>query len=133
MPRPRSTQVPVYLCPSVSDTSLNYTVKDGGGNPLAQFAARITWRAGQYDVWDLPDPQLQQVANGVFFRNGKITIAQISDGTSDTVFFGEQTPYHSDSTWVGIVPARPPAPRRGSPTPAATLPRRRSTCIAGRA
>ena len=54
--------------------------------------------------WDDPAPNLSGLANGIFFRNSCIRIADISDGASKTVFFGEQTPLHSDSTWVGIVP-----------------------------
>ena len=98
------TPIAIYKCPSVSDDSPTYNVKDGGGNTMAVFArANYVASAGQYDVWDLPDPQLGQIANGVFYRNSRIRIADITDGTSHTVFMGEQTPYHSDSTWVGIV------------------------------
>ena len=100
-----TTVLPLFCCPSVSDLSTTYTVKDGSGNPLAQFArANYVASAGQYDVWDDPAPNLSGVANGVFFRNSRIRISDITDGSSNTVFFGEQTPIHSDSTWVGIVP-----------------------------
>ncbi len=99
------TQIGVYRCPSVSDDSTSYTVKDGSGNPMALFSrANYVLSAGQYDIWDLPDPGAGRLANGIFFRNSQIRISDIPDGTSHTVFMGEQTPYHSDSTWVGIVP-----------------------------
>ncbi len=40
--------------------------------------------------------------------NGRLNL--LTDGTSRTVFFGEQTPSHSDSTWVGIVPGSQTCP-----------------------
>jgi prepilin-type N-terminal cleavage/methylation domain-containing protein/prepilin-type processing-associated H-X9-DG protein len=99
------TSIPIYLCPSVSDLSTTYTVKDGSGNALAVFArAHYVASAGQYDVWDDPAPNLTGLANGPFFRNSQIRVVDIPDGLSKTVFMGEQTPMHSDSTWVGIVP-----------------------------
>ena len=100
-----TTPIALFRCPSVSDLSTTYTVSDGSGNPLAVLArANYVASAGQYDVWDDPAPNLSGLANGVFFRNSQIRIADITDGSSKTVFFGEQTPMHSDSTWVGIVP-----------------------------
>jgi type II secretory pathway pseudopilin PulG len=100
-----TTPIALFRCPSVSDLSTTYTVSDGSGNPLAVFArANYVASAGQYDVWDDPAPNLTGLANGVFFRNSQIRTADITDGSSKTVFFGEQTPMHSDSTWVGIVP-----------------------------
>jgi prepilin-type processing-associated H-X9-DG protein len=41
---------------------------------------------------------------GVFFRNSKIKIASIIDGTSNTIIAGERSSNHSPSTWTGAVP-----------------------------
>ncbi len=46
----------------------------------------------------------------MFFRNSHIRISDITDGTSHTMFVSEQTPAHSDSTWVGIVPGAATCP-----------------------
>jgi prepilin-type N-terminal cleavage/methylation domain-containing protein/prepilin-type processing-associated H-X9-DG protein len=43
-------------------------------------------------------------AVGVFYRNSKINIAAITDGTSQTVMAGERSSNHSPSTWTGAVP-----------------------------
>jgi prepilin-type N-terminal cleavage/methylation domain-containing protein/prepilin-type processing-associated H-X9-DG protein len=63
---------------------------------------------------------------GVFYRNSKIKIASIIDGTSNTIIAGERSSNHSPSTWTGAVPGgrcpawmanQPPSPY--SPPPGA--------------
>ncbi len=44
------------------------------------------------------------VADGVFYRNSRIRIADVTDGTSNTVFLGEHSSSLSDKTWVGVIP-----------------------------
>ena len=42
--------------------------------------------------------------DGVFYRNNKTRMVDVSDGTSNTVFLGEHTSRLRDKTWVGVVP-----------------------------
>jgi hypothetical protein len=42
--------------------------------------------------------------DGAFYRNSRVRIADVQDGTSNTVFIGEHTSRLSDKTWVGVVP-----------------------------
>jgi prepilin-type N-terminal cleavage/methylation domain-containing protein/prepilin-type processing-associated H-X9-DG protein len=103
--------IPGYCCPSVSDASITYEVKDAGGTVLAVFSrAHYVACAGRLNVWDNPAANLTPFADGVLFRNSRIRMQDVSDGTSRTIFVGEQTPLHSDSTWVGIVPGATTCP-----------------------
>jgi prepilin-type N-terminal cleavage/methylation domain-containing protein/prepilin-type processing-associated H-X9-DG protein len=102
--RAAATVVSEFLCPSVPDDGPTYEVKDSGGKVLAVFArAHYVASAGRVDPWNTPG-DLTAIADGVFFRNSRVRIKDITDGTSKTAFIGEQTSSHSNSTWVGIVP-----------------------------
>jgi prepilin-type processing-associated H-X9-DG protein len=114
------TVISVYRCPSVGEQSLTYIVKDENSNPLKPSGAAVEFSrshyvlcAGRYDAWTDPRPDLSSIADGVFFRNSRIRAKDIIDGLSHTMFAAEQTPTHSDSTWVGIMPgaATCPTPR----------------------
>jgi prepilin-type N-terminal cleavage/methylation domain-containing protein/prepilin-type processing-associated H-X9-DG protein len=117
--------IPTYLCPSVSDQTPSYEVRNEAGDRLAEFSrANYVANAGHFAVWEKPLQNLTVEANGVFFRNSRLSVKNITDGTSNTVFMGEQTPIHSDSTWVGIVPGAVTCPTKLFPVahcePAAT-------------
>ncbi len=101
-----TTVVPMFLCPSAANDTPTYDVLDQSGNKLAAFSrSNYVANAGREDVWEITsDAELRKVADGPFYRNSRLRIADMTDGLSNTVFFGEQTPFHSDSTWVGIVP-----------------------------
>lgn len=108
---PVKTMLPAYLCPTAVNMTPVYNVVDAGNNPLAVFArANYVGMAGQRSPWDTyydPSTDLGQVAppaNGVLFRNSTTRMAGITDGLSQTMIVAEKTPYHSDSTWVGVVP-----------------------------
>ena len=47
---------------------------------------------------------VSKVADGPFYRNAKINMRDVVDGTSNTIFMGEHSSSLSDKTWVGIVP-----------------------------
>lgn len=102
-----ATPLPAYYCPSATAGGPLYNVVGPApGNPVLASFSRSTYVgvAGQVEVWDNPAADLSKFANGVLYRNSRTRIADIRDGTSTTLIVGEQTPYHSDSTWVGVVP-----------------------------
>lgn len=106
------TSLPIYLCPTAPQETLTYEVLDGSGAVLAEFArANFVANAGALDVWGVPLADLSGLADGPLYRNSRTREADVRDGLSQTVFVGEQTPSHSDSTWVGIMPGAVTCPR----------------------
>ena len=118
---PVQTVLPQYICPSAVGMGKPavYSVIDANGNTLATFGrSNYVGVAGRFSPWQQYfDPGLdlstivvgtlfgQQVTtDGVLYRNSHTNIAEILDGTSHTLIVSEKTPYHSDSTWVGVVP-----------------------------
>jgi prepilin-type N-terminal cleavage/methylation domain-containing protein/prepilin-type processing-associated H-X9-DG protein len=100
-----TTRISSFRCPSVSDDSTTYSVLAADGSTMYTFArGHYAAMAGRMNVWDNSSPILSNIADGVFYRNSKTRLRDILDGTSKTMFVAEQTPLHSDSTWVGIVP-----------------------------
>jgi prepilin-type N-terminal cleavage/methylation domain-containing protein/prepilin-type processing-associated H-X9-DG protein len=64
---------------------------------------------------------------GLFYRNSRNRMADVRDGTSNTIFAGERSGDHSPSTWTGAVPGgrcpawmavQPPSPYSPPPGPA---------------
>ena len=106
---PAKTPLSAYLCPTAVNTANTYNVVNSTGTVLATFSrSNYVANAGRVEVWDgatvAAAADLSGIADGPFYRNSRTQIRDVTDGLSNTVFFGEQTPTHSDSTWVGIVP-----------------------------
>ncbi len=82
-PTAAATPLSIYRCPTVSDGSLTYTVKDANGSAMAEFSrSHYVACSGRPDVWEDPDgTQIPKLADGVFFRNSHIRIREITDGT----------------------------------------------------
>jgi prepilin-type processing-associated H-X9-DG protein len=72
--------------------------------------------AGNYvAVFGISEPGVD--GEGIFFRNSKIRIADITDGTSTTMFIGERSFRLGLATWVGAVTGATLVPPPGSPSP----------------
>jgi prepilin-type N-terminal cleavage/methylation domain-containing protein/prepilin-type processing-associated H-X9-DG protein len=70
---------------------------------------------------------LGAAGTGLFFRNSRTRIADVTDGLSNTMIVGERSGNHSPSTWTGAVPGGrcpawmatvPPSPYSPPPGPA---------------
>lgn len=90
----RQTYVAVFVCPSsVAGTALD----------LAELSLVIApgGYAGMFGSNELEeDPG---GGNGVFFRNSRVRLADISDGASNTLTVGERSHRGARTTWVGAV------------------------------
>jgi prepilin-type N-terminal cleavage/methylation domain-containing protein len=102
------TALKVYLNPGAPNNTGTMQVKDIRGNVLAEFGqSHYVANVGNDEPWGyqppLDDHGWRKTANGPFYRNSKVALAEITDGLSNTVFLGEHTTV-SDKTWVGVVP-----------------------------
>ena len=136
--------LPLFLCPSTSGPTSPVEVVDENENPYSPdgeplLLGRSTYVAshGQESCWgecgsaltgeifsDIYTAEtktvdvfgdVSRVADGPFYRNSKTRIAQFTDGTSNTICFGEHSSALSDKTWVGVVPGATVHPRIQSP------------------
>jgi prepilin-type processing-associated H-X9-DG protein len=107
------TVLPVFRCPS--DPSPDTWQIGEEGNPSNILAtlptANYVGSFGTEGAEDLcvaaPFPAAQCAGDGMFSHNSKVRMADVSDGTSNTIFLGEhRTDKTLDwhSTWVGLVP-----------------------------
>jgi prepilin-type N-terminal cleavage/methylation domain-containing protein len=102
----RSTRVKEYQCPSdawnepvvawpvslgVTDLAhTSYVGCLGGGDPLNAPAYTAMYE--------------QQPFNGMFHRNVAVRIAEITDGTSNTIAIGERASMFAPNGWAGVIP-----------------------------
>jgi prepilin-type N-terminal cleavage/methylation domain-containing protein/prepilin-type processing-associated H-X9-DG protein len=97
----RASSLSVYLCPS-SDGAGPIRLSDSSGKSLVNDLSpgQYVASAGQFQVADWPSEN-----NGVFFRNSRVGLRDITDGSSLTMMAGERSRTISDATWVGVVPS----------------------------
>jgi prepilin-type N-terminal cleavage/methylation domain-containing protein/prepilin-type processing-associated H-X9-DG protein len=125
----RRTVVPTYVCPSdpgsqdlVSVTTCGNPPVPGNTPAVMTDAARCSY-VGCLGGGDgnNPDPLFgcyeYQPFNGVFHRNSKIRIADITDGTSHTIGVGERSSNFVQGTWVGVVPGEEMVYNQANPPP----------------
>lgn len=97
--------VGAFLCPSVSDPSTTYDVKDEPGAKLATFSrSHYAASAGRPEPWVYAIDDWSTIADGPIYRNSRTRVASVTDGLSNTIFIGEHSPILSDKTWVGVIP-----------------------------
>jgi prepilin-type N-terminal cleavage/methylation domain-containing protein/prepilin-type processing-associated H-X9-DG protein len=101
-----------YICPSDSVpttwTAMKYDLTGNLLGPICDTAS-----ACYIGVFGVTEPGVD--GEGIFFRNSAVRIADITDGTSQTMMVGERSFRWCQATWVGSVTNASMVPPPGSP------------------
>src|SRR4051794_33654402 len=91
----RVQKLKVFLCPSDSEVGTFTTA----GVPVTVAHANYVGVFGTNEVANGPD-----LGNGVFYRNSRVRIADITDGVSNTFIVGERSSDIALASWTGAIP-----------------------------
>ena len=129
-----ATGISTLWCPSDYGTSDPQTVPDGSFYDPGPFTMYYTSYAGNFGTWHMGwTPQYNDRLNGLFNADGAVRMASVTDGTSNTIAFGEhsrailpadQLCYHwwpsgylVDTLFVTLYPMNPQRTSSNSPDP----------------
>jgi prepilin-type processing-associated H-X9-DG protein len=108
----RVSPLSLYICPSDKINETWTVVKrDVLGNPVATICQIAS--ANYVGVFGVTEPGID--GEGMFFRDSKISIRDVTDGTSTTLMVGERSKTWCEATWVGAVTDASIFPPPGSP------------------
>ncbi len=125
----RATEIAEFLCPSdngkakfvvdkLGDSSPNFDTPlvDSGGNPVLVGHSNYVGMFGNPEISLDPgflysSPERDVMHQGMLYRNSKVSIRDVTDGTSKTIFVGERSSRLAYATWTGAVTGGQVPPR----------------------
>jgi prepilin-type N-terminal cleavage/methylation domain-containing protein/prepilin-type processing-associated H-X9-DG protein len=95
----RETVVRLFLCPSDPGVPDTFVIADAAGRDVIR-AAPTSYAAcyGSGELDEVPGP-----TEGVFYRNSRIRLTDVTDGTGTTILIGDRAWSHAMAPWAGAV------------------------------
>jgi prepilin-type N-terminal cleavage/methylation domain-containing protein/prepilin-type processing-associated H-X9-DG protein len=103
----------LYLCPNDPTPQAPFAVPDPFGSPVVLAAPSSYAACAGGDESSTFGPS----GLGVFYRNSRTRLTDISDGTSQTVMIGERAWANANGVWAGAVPGGVILRGRSNPCP----------------